>query len=198
MSHTVNEADQKVAALLKEWCITSRATIISTGCKDESNDNWEHDAFNIMFQKGTRSPVTFDYKMGLGNRFNDFKQFFSSPSTVRDYIKDLRALYDVDQSFPVSRVIKNTMEKENYLSKVRKPCNAYVFVPTQANVLYCLLSDMEAIEYTFDDWCANFGYDTDSRKAEKIFHACMEEGKKLLKIFTKDQIEELREVLQDY
>ena len=30
---------------------------------------------------------------------------------------------------------------------------------------YCFLSDGEGSRYGFDDFCANFGYDTDSRKA---------------------------------
>lgn len=37
---------------------------------------------------------------------------------------------------------------------------------------YCFLSDGEGSRYGFNDFCANFGYDTDSRKAYAIFKAC--------------------------
>lgn len=37
---------------------------------------------------------------------------------------------------------------------------------------YCFLSDGNSALYGFEDFCANFGYDTDSRRAYKIFKAC--------------------------
>jgi hypothetical protein len=46
--------------------------------------------------------------------------------------------------------------------------------PTAADVLHCLCSD--AMGYInsggFEDWCSEYGYDTDSRKAEATFIAC--------------------------
>lgn len=46
--------------------------------------------------------------------------------------------------------------------------------PTLADVLGCLASDSASVEnsQSFDDWCADFGYDTDSRKAERTYNAC--------------------------
>jgi len=43
--------------------------------------------------------------------------------------------------------------------------------PTAADVLSCLVSDANAVEQArdFEDFCHDFGYDTDSRKAEKIY-----------------------------
>lgn len=37
---------------------------------------------------------------------------------------------------------------------------------------YCFLSDGESSRYGFNDFCENFGYDTDSRKAYTTFKAC--------------------------
>jgi len=53
--------------------------------------------------------------------------------------------------------------------------------PTAVEVLDCLASDAAGIENTgdFDDWCADYGYDTDSRKAERIYRACQREAGKL-------------------
>ena len=47
---------------------------------------------------------------------------------------------------------------------------------------YCFLSDGEGSRYGFDDFCANFGYDTDSRKAYKTFKACEKSLKKAERI----------------
>ena len=41
--------------------------------------------------------------------------------------------------------------------------------PTAADVLDCLLSDYYTADNTFDDWCAELGFDPDSRKAERTF-----------------------------
>jgi hypothetical protein len=44
--------------------------------------------------------------------------------------------------------------------------------PTAEGCLECLLSDSSAGDTTFENFCSEFGYDTDSRKAEKTFKAC--------------------------
>lgn len=44
--------------------------------------------------------------------------------------------------------------------------------PTAAGVLDCLLSDANGGEMTFDDFCGEFGYDTDSRTAERVWKQC--------------------------
>lgn len=46
--------------------------------------------------------------------------------------------------------------------------------PTATEVLSCLASDAAGLENnnSFEDWCDEYGYDTDSRKAEKTYKAC--------------------------
>ena len=52
--------------------------------------------------------------------------------------------------------------------------------PTVADVLSSLCSDAQSADRTtFEDWCSEFGYDTDSRRAEKIYHLCVETNAKL-------------------
>lgn len=45
--------------------------------------------------------------------------------------------------------------------------------PTAADVLSCLVSDVSAGEQTFEDFASEFGYDVDSRKAEKTWRQCV-------------------------
>ena len=52
--------------------------------------------------------------------------------------------------------------------------------------LYCFISDTEAGQRGFDDFCNEFGYDTGSRKAHKIWKACKKQGEKLEKVFDGD------------
>jgi len=60
--------------------------------------------------------------------------------------------------------------------------------PKADEVLGCLASDSAAIENTrsFEDWCAEFGYDSDSRKAEKTFKVCEHQAKRLRSFLGED------------
>lgn len=51
--------------------------------------------------------------------------------------------------------------------------------PDAAGVLDCLLSDAFAVEYTFTEWCAELGFDPDSRRGERIYKACLKSAEKL-------------------
>jgi hypothetical protein len=47
---------------------------------------------------------------------------------------------------------------------------------------------------TFEDWCADLGYDTDPRKSEKTWRACVNQWLKVRAFFTAEEIEQLQEV----
>jgi len=46
----------------------------------------------------------------------------------------------------------------------------------------------------FEDFCAEFGYDNDSRKAEKLHKACLKQSSKLKKLFVGQAAEDLMEI----
>lgn len=56
---------------------------------------------------------------------------------------------------------------------------AWEEVPSAAVVLSAIRSDAEAGVEDFEEFCANFGYDTDSRKAYATWEECREAGRKL-------------------
>ena len=70
--------------------------------------------------------------------------------------------------------------------------------PPIAGLLHSLILDSEAAEQTFNSWCSEFGYDTDSRKALATYEACQKDFDKLRKVFNSEQIKHIRELLQDY
>ena len=45
--------------------------------------------------------------------------------------------------------------------------------PEAEDVLNCLVSDAQGLENarTFEEWCSEYGYDPDSRTAERIYKA---------------------------
>ena len=70
--------------------------------------------------------------------------------------------------------------------------------PHIAGILYSLLSDASLGEESFSDFCANCGYDTDSRKALAMYLECQGTTEKLRKVFTGVALATLRDLLQDY
>jgi len=71
--------------------------------------------------------------------------------------------------------------------------------PKLIDVLYALVMDSDVVSYsTFEDWAESMGYDADSRKAEKIYHACLENFTKLRSVIGGLTIDKLQELYQDY
>jgi hypothetical protein len=54
------------------------------------------------------------------------------------------------------------------------------------NAFHCFVSDTIAGSYTFEEFCSEFGYNSDSRQAEKIYRKCKKQLEKLKKIYDGD------------
>lgn len=70
--------------------------------------------------------------------------------------------------------------------------------PSAASVLHSLVLDGGAIDQSFDDWCDDYGYRNDSRKALATYSACCETGRKLRVLFTAEQRTFLADLLADF
>jgi hypothetical protein len=77
-------------------------------------------------------------------------------------------------------------DKENDFRGFPKHPNAY-------NVLSCL--DTLSDGYTFEDFCSAFGYDEDSRTAEKVYEAVKHQTEKLKEILTIEAQDDLNKIL---
>ena len=70
--------------------------------------------------------------------------------------------------------------------------------PPLSEVMYSLVLDAEAIDHaSFEEWASAFGYDTDSRKAEATYRACLEFAIKLRAMFGNEVVNQIRELLSD-
>lgn len=67
--------------------------------------------------------------------------------------------------------------------------------PELRDVLDCLASDASGIDNadSFEDWCDEYGYDPDSRKAESTYKACQTEATQLERLLGRDLLNELHE-----
>lgn len=70
--------------------------------------------------------------------------------------------------------------------------------PDLASVLYSIQSDAQFGEDTFADFCANYGYDEDSRKAFGIYEACQKQGTEYKRTVPAPMRDLISEALKDY
>lgn len=54
------------------------------------------------------------------------------------------------------------------------------------NAFQCFISDAIAGDYSFEDFCSEFGYDTDSRSAEKVYKECIKSMNKAKNVIDED------------
>lgn len=69
--------------------------------------------------------------------------------------------------------------------------------PKKEDVLYCLVQDYTSDTKDFEEFCQEFGYDSDSRKAESIWKAVKKNHQKMHYIFRND-IEKLITEYENY
>ena len=100
----------------------------------------------------------------------------------------------------------DTITKKKYMPKGKlKDCNpnrAWIEENTKAvkpgidDILYCLIMDSGADQQSFDDWCEDFGYDSDSIKVRKMYELCQENAQKMNNLGF--DMDELQTLFQDY
>jgi hypothetical protein len=90
-------------------------------------------------------------------------------------------------SYPAKKLADNDFIKLIPQSRIAK----YAKAPSDYDILACLTKhDPES----FSDFCSNFGYDEDSRSAEKTYNAVANDWKNLQILFTDSEIEKLQEI----
>ena len=75
---------------------------------------------------------------------------------------------------------------------------AHTAAPDLCDVLAALLMDSSGADQPFEDWAADLGFDPDSRKAESVYNACGETLAALERMFSADDLNDLRELFADY
>ena len=67
--------------------------------------------------------------------------------------------------------------------------------PVLANVLESLANDYDPSDMSFEDFCSEYGYSEDSRKAEKVYRALRKETQALDRLFGEEGMKDLRDIL---
>lgn len=151
---------------------------------------WKHFAWIA-----TLNGIDIDYKTGLGHSKSPYtldgaggikSNMFGKPKPMSGH---LLISVDKDQArdflsvFNMSRTLWNA-ERLDYI---------YVKIPRVRDILWSLYMDASGAQESFDDWCSNYGYETDSRRTLETYLACQESGHKLRKIMkSKNYLERIQ------
>ena len=135
---------------------------------ETDRDGWKCDEWKTGFRNGAVQK-TFSYFTGTGHR--------------KLSAMDARALQGLNPRCIAAERIRAQAKPQ---------------APHAADVLHALCIDASAEDEGFSDWCANFGYDSDSIKALRIYDACRDNARELRQVFTRAQLRELSEALRDF
>lgn len=61
-------------------------------------------------------------------------------------------------------------------------------LPVCFDAAYCVISDAQGVNNSrsFEDWCGDYGYDSDSRTAERTYKQCTKQSDKLQALLGED------------
>ena len=146
-------------------------------------DEWPHVEFTLTYEKGDQK-FSAPYKMGVGL----FKIPARMPFWMNEHQQNM--LYNIQQT-PHGQWRNKKLWAETIAEVARQTKQG----PKPAEVLAAYCADgLEAQENSFEDWAGNFGYDPDSRKAEKIYTQCREQYFNVIRLIGQENVERMAEL----
>lgn len=162
------EIEDAVSAILEKSGVTVAVSFVGATTRDK----WECDEWRVTLTRAGRESVRFEYFTGTGHRK-------CPPKMVQE----------------MKRALANRHYRDHPAVKAQYQ---KAVPPHVAGVLHSIIMDSSASQQSFAEWCSDFGYETDSRKALSTYEACQINGDKLAKIFNHAERQTLADALQDY
>lgn len=147
------------------------------------DDKEGRDIYEITLERGQRKFV-FTFGQSINNSV--YKCVNSDGKTTHEFKRDrLKSCFDSKGRFQPLLFHRNIFPL-NSEEKILEPK-----APTAYDVLACL---QKYDVGTFEQFCSEFGYDTDSRTAEKTYHAVKNEYVNVCALWNEAEVLELQEI----
>lgn len=168
---TTANYQQQAADFLAKTGTTFTAEFLENG-KHFDDDKDNRDIYKITLKKGQRKySFNFGQSIAKSTKWVDKKtgnEFTTNGSPLKGNLKVVILTYITDYCTQVEGI-----------------------TPTAYDVLSCLT---KYPVYDFEDFCSEYGYETDSRKAYKTYKAVKREWENLAILFNDEELELLREI----
>lgn len=178
-----NTINQEIARIMHGYNLNLEYTFIPWSQSRNKDEKQPSLNYSVTVKQNGRAILTTLYSMGMGH----------APA----YKAKWRNKWDKAQAIAVEcERGKNTsaIYPDGMIFSGKTP-----ILPNDADVWQSLLSDAEAIDFAgFESWAREYGYDQDSRAAERIYNKCVSIGLKLRAGIDERARVELRELLRDY
>lgn len=166
------EYDIQAANFLSATQATITSRFIEHG-KHFQDDKEDRDIYEITLQRGTRKYV-FKFGQSIANSGKYIVKDFN-PKMVKVFNDKVAAHSYAGRIGNYFNVLPNPNQKP----------------PSSYDVLTCLTKSDPG---DFENFCSEYGYDTDSRKAKKTYKAVRDEWYNVSKLFSDTEIEQLQEI----
>jgi len=176
----MNEYDKQAEKFLASTKTTFETEFLKHG-KHFDNDTETRDIYKITLKRGSRV-----YSFNYGQSINCSGEYQIKESLMN---KLWRSQIVGGKYAFTAKEFKNLR-----LHEADKVCiikNPNFKAPTAYDVLACLTKYDPG---TLENFCSDFGYDTDSRSAEKTYNAVKDEYQNVSMLFTDAEIEQLQEI----
>ncbi len=168
----MTEYDKQANNFIEKTGTTFKAEYLETS-KYFDGDTQDRDIYNITLARGSRS-----YTFKFGQSINCSGRFWKYGQPKRGISQGRRVKGKWSPPYVIGEY--GSWDK-----------NPNFEVPTPYTVLACM---QKYDPGAFSEFCSDFGYDTDSRQAEKTYKAVVDEYNNLKMLYTDDELEEMQEI----
>ena len=173
--------DYQIQDLLASLAASMEIKFLKTG-KHFEDDKDERDIYTVTIKRGSRS-----YTFNFGQSINASGEYV--------FAKHLQNKVYKENLFPANRLFMSEAEYNRIKPKLQLPTDVVKNPNYSAPDEYSVLAALTKYDPgTLEDFCGEFGYDTDSKKAEKTYNAIREEYMNMCALFNDDELEQLREI----
>lgn len=154
--------------------------------------NWR-----VTVKHNGRDVLTTDYSAGSAHcpaYKASVREFGGRDSIMRDGA----IRWECEHGF-AARAFDHANSPNGYVVRELNPKNRKQLEPDSLDVLASLAMDSDVLDAGgFESWASDFGYDTDSRKAESIYRACLDIALKLRAALGDSGLQTLRNAFEGY
>jgi hypothetical protein len=155
-------------------------------------DGWIAIEYPVTLSRHGKPVISTTYKMGIGH----FEK-----QTLSHIAKTFRPVENTirKNGFSVIRRLQ-PKDQNTALEIITAAARNYKMQPELANVVAALLMDgsPDFDAETFENWAVNYGYDTDSRTAEKTYSECVRTGQAIRRAVSADELKTLRSAAAEH